>query len=205
LGPIVDWCGIFALWAIKKGGVGGGLGVWKKGSGISSVPGMFQTSSPLKGDVAAATLYKDGKPNGAHMDLVFSVSADGRSIQTIDGNDGGKVTGPSSAKSKTSFTSGFYTAFLSPVGTWDVKIGDYNWIYTFNRDGTAKWSDIKPRPEMSGGGTWDNSGDVLKISWDPVPPKTIGSVEQWDTPLKVSGQQGNFVGQGRIITANKRR
>ncbi len=158
-----DWCGIFALWALKAAGTPGAdkpLGTWTDTQGIGQVPGMLPTSSPQKGDVAAVA------EGSQHMDLVFSVSADGRSIQTIDGNDaGGTVTGPSTSKPKTNFTAGFFTAFLSPVGTWDVKIGDYNWIYTFNRDGTARWSDIKPRPEMSGGGTWDNSGDFLKISW----------------------------------------
>jgi len=58
---------------------------------------------------------------------------------------------------------------------------------------------------MSGVGTWDNSGDVLKISWDPVPPKVTGSVEQWDTPLKFNGKQGILVGTDSIIIATKRR
>ena len=87
------------------------------------------------------------------MDLVFSVSADGQSIQTIDGNDaGGTVTGPSTSKPRTNFTAGFFTAFLSPVGTWDVTIqnvtgNDFTWIYTFNSDGTAKWSGIQQPPD----------------------------------------------------------
>jgi len=130
------------------------------------------------------------------MDLVHSVT--GNSVQTIDGNDSGLVTGPSGPKLKTSFTAGFFTAFPSPVGRWSVQVGVWTWIYTFNKDGTAKWSDIRRPPTQSGAGTWEKTGGFLKISWD------TGSVEQWDLPLKVKGQQrGDLVGQGRIITANK--
>jgi hypothetical protein len=207
--PDTDWCGIFALWAIKAARAPGakrgapGVGTWIATKGISSVPGMVPTSSPQKGDVAAVA------EGTQHMDLVFSVSADGQSIQTIDGNDaGGTVTGPSTSKPRTNFTAGFFTAFLSPVGTWDVTIqnvtgNDFTWIYTFNSDGTAKWSGIQQPPD-TGVGKWDNSGDFLQISWDLVPSEVTGSVEQWDTPLTFSGQQGGLVGQGRIITASKR-
>lgn len=202
-----DWCGIFALWAIKAAGSPGAdkpLGTWTDTQGIGQVPGMLPTSSPQKGDVAAVA------EGNQHMDLVFSVSADGNSIQTIDGNDaGGTVTGPSKSKPKTSFTAGFFTAFLSPVGTWDVDVGNetdgfWHWIYSINSDRTAKWSDIKRPPKMSGVGRWDNSGDFLEISWDPVPPAVTGSVERWDTPLKFSGKQGILVGTDSIIIATKR-
>jgi len=49
-GQIPDWCGIFALWAIKTGGVSW-VGTWRRGHGIASVPGMIHSrtlGSPLK-------------------------------------------------------------------------------------------------------------------------------------------------------------
>jgi len=132
------------------------------------------------------------------MDLVYSVA--GNSIQTIDGNStNGGVTGPSVLKLMTSFTAGFFTAFPSPIGKWSVQVGVWTWIYTFNKDGTAKWSDIRRPPTQSGGGRWEKTGDFLEISWD------TGTREQWDLPLKFNGQGGNLVGQGRIITASKMR
>jgi len=185
---IPDWCGIFALWAIKSGGASW-VGTWRDGQGIASVPGMFPTTSPQPGDVGAVREFPQ------HMDIVYSVV--GNIVLTIDGNStNGAVTGPSS-QSKQHFTAGFFTAFPSPVGTWKVQVGAWTWIYTFRSDGTAQWTDIRQPPTQSGSGTWDKTGDVLEISWD------TGSREQWDMPLKFRGQQGNLVGQGRIITADK--
>jgi hypothetical protein len=98
-GPIPDWCGIFALWAIKASGVSW-VGTWQDGKGIASVSGMIPTSSPLPGDVGAI------KEAPQHMDLVYTIT--GKSIQTIDGNSiNGGVTGPSSLKTINSFTAGF--------------------------------------------------------------------------------------------------
>jgi len=184
---ITDWCGIFALWAIKTGGVSW-VGTWVKYQGISSVPGMKRTNAPQPGDVAAKTEHQ-------HMALVYSVSGD--SIQTIDGNNGGKLTGPSRLQSKSIFDAGFYTAFPSPVGRWSVQVGSWSWFYTFNQDGTARWSDIRTPPNESGRGSWEKAGEFLEIRWD------IGAHEQWELPLKSKDQRGTLVGQGPIITANK--
>jgi hypothetical protein len=153
---------------------------------------MIPTSSPLPGDVGCI------REAPQHMDIVYSVT--GSSILTIDGNStNGGVTGPSVPKSITSFTAGFFTACLSPVGTWNVRVGSWSWIYTFNKDGSAKWTDIRQPSGQSGRGTWEKTGHFLEISRD------TGSREQWDLPLKSSGQLGNLVGQGRIITASKAR
>lgn len=188
-GDIPDWCGIFALWAIKTGGISW-VGTWQDGKGISSVAGIIPTDSPEPGDVAAIKEWPE------HMALVYSVTDN--SIRTIDGNStNGGVTGPSDLKPKSNFTAGFFTAFRSPVGKWNVQIGVWTWIYTFHKDGTAKWTDIRTPPTQAGSGTWDKTGEFLEISWD------TGSREQWDLPLKFSGQQGTLIGQGRIITANK--
>lgn len=105
-----------------------------------------------------------------------------------------------------------------PVGTWNVQVGSWTWIYTFNTDGTAKWTDIRRPPIESGGGNWYipppdwvGTGRYLEISWgdwtDRSGKRHPGSREQWVLPLKSSGQQGTLVGKApgpqSMITANK--
>jgi hypothetical protein len=100
---IPDWCGIYALWAMKL--VGMGVGNWKIGSGISSVEGMKQRRPDEAielGDVAAKT------ENG-HMATVVSVQ--GNDVTTIDGNSGkvgGEITGPNGPKPRSAWDQGFY-------------------------------------------------------------------------------------------------
>jgi hypothetical protein len=183
-----DWCGIFALWAIKKGGASW-IGSWKQSFGISSVPGMTATRVPKAGDVT----FMNAMPQ--HMSLVFSVP-DQQHVTTIDGNNSGLVTGPSQPKPISSFD-GFVTAFPSPVGTWDVHVGDWRWFYRFAEDGTARWTDISSPPQRKGGGTWMKIDASLVISWD------TGSTEKWDLPLQNTGQKGELIGQGRIIVAHR--
>lgn len=187
-GGLPDWCGIFALWAIKKGGVSW-VGVWRQGSGILAVPGMTRTRSPQAGDVTFMTAMPE------HMSLIFS-TPDRNHVTTIDGNNNGRVTGPSRPKPNSSFD-GFVTAFPSPVGTWDVQVGDWRWFYHFAEDGAAKWTDIRRPPREKGSGTWMKIGASLVISWE------TGSTEKWDLPLQSAGQKGELVGQGRIIVAHK--
>jgi hypothetical protein len=131
-----------------------------------------------------------------HMSLVHSV--DGGFVKTIDFNDsGGTVTGPSGNKAKSTFTAGFFTAFPSPVGKWRVRVGAWTWFYQFSADGTARWTDIRLPPTQSGKGRWEKAGSVMKISWE------TGSEERWDLPLKPNGQQGELLGQGRIVSADR--
>jgi hypothetical protein len=174
-----DWCGIFALWAIKSAGLH--VGTWVPSQGISSVRGMTPTSSPQPGDVAFIN-------NAAqHMDLVHSVDGKGN-IRTIDGNDSGRVTGPSDFKDRSQF-SAFFTAFnerttpTTPVGRWRVQIGDWTWIYVFRADQTADWRSLDAPNIVQGKGTWSLGGS-LQIRWD------TGSIESWDLPLDIETQTG---------------
>ncbi len=195
-GNLKDWCGIFALWAIKTGGVDW-VGMWKDGSGISSVERFEQTSLPEPGDVGCLVEYN-------HFNLIYSVSSDG--IKTIDGNSytkemgNGLITGPSGLKPSSSFDAGFYTAFPSPLGKWKVKVGQWTWYYEFHKNGNAIWKDIEQPPRRKGTGKWQKSGAHMTITWD------TGAVERWDLPLKVKqgeAQLGELVGQGRIIAASR--
>jgi peptidoglycan hydrolase-like protein with peptidoglycan-binding domain len=80
--PMLHWCGIFALWAIKTACISG-LGNWVVGSGISSVSGFRATSTPRVGDVG----YID---NGFNHHVILAddpfVEGMARKIRTIEGN-----------------------------------------------------------------------------------------------------------------------
>jgi len=192
-----DWCGIFALWAIKSAGLA--VGTWRWGQGIGSVPGIEPVkppNQPQPGDIGFRE-WVDGR-HVQHMDLVASVGTDG-SISTIDGNDSGKITGPSGAKARNLFDS-FFTAFNSktptPVGRWEVHVGVWTWNYIFHADQTAEWTDIKQPNLIQGSGTW-RLDNLLRIQWQ------TGTQEEWDLPLNPGSQTGTLLGQGRIITATR--
>jgi hypothetical protein len=95
----------------------------------------------------------------------------------------------------------------SPVGGWEVHVGDWTWIYTFKagadfESGPTEWRAFNVRgPADQGTGTW-NFGAKLKISW------SNGSVEEWNVPLSSSGQSGKLVKQGsaavQVLTDRER-
>jgi hypothetical protein len=82
LAPMPDWCGIFALWAIKVAGCQ--VGTWVPGSGISSVRGFKTVKTPKMGDIGY-----DPQPKQHHF-LVVKVYEKGgsRFLETIEGNSG---------------------------------------------------------------------------------------------------------------------
>jgi len=203
--PLKDWCGIFALCAIRKildpqaNRLAGDrnehqwAGDWTtaiSSQGLNGVWNLEQTSSPGPGDIACVR-------DNNHMSLIVEVN--GGLIKKIDGNSNfGGVIGPSeTGKAKSSFDSGFFTAFASPAGTWEVQVGVWNWLYSFHNDGKANWSDIRTPPQQTGVGTWKKKNNFMEINWD------TGACEQWDLPLRRNGQLGNLVGQGRIVKAQK--
>lgn len=96
-----DWCGIFALWALKT--AGRSVGNWRVGTGISGVAGMKATSRPQPGDVGYLNAHQ-------HHCVITEVSADGQSITTIDGNSGMDSTITRNTRGRGAFA-GFYTAF----------------------------------------------------------------------------------------------
>lgn len=79
-----SWCGIFALWATKAGGVQ--VGDWKAGSGLGSVPGFMilpRGEAPLPGDVGYKTSYQ-------HTFVVVSIAGAGpdATVTCVSGNMG---------------------------------------------------------------------------------------------------------------------
>jgi hypothetical protein len=124
LDDIPAWCGIFALWAIKKAclvgwslaGMTPKVGVWRGGSGISSVSGfkgVHDKDKVKRGDVGYIA-------KNQHHFIVVRV--DGDALETIEGNTaedgsatGGKILDHKSRRKK-STTDGFYTVFESAGG-----------------------------------------------------------------------------------------
>jgi hypothetical protein len=92
----LSWCGGFALWAIKQGGIAADW-LWQIGKGfLSRLP---ITKTPLPGDIAYFA-------NHQHHAVVQSVNPDG-SVNLINGNGtGGKV---SLSKNPKSSVTAFYS------------------------------------------------------------------------------------------------
>jgi hypothetical protein len=109
-----SWCGIFALWSIKKAGFP--VGTWVKGSGIASVDGFVNTAKPMKGDIG----YIDGPKDNPrrHHCIITQVESNG-TIRSVDGNSGidGEVT--FMARSQDSFDA-FYTISDDIAGRSDA-------------------------------------------------------------------------------------
>jgi hypothetical protein len=86
-------------------------------------------------------------------------------------------------------------------GRWEVKVGDWTWIYEFkggvSRDsGPIDWQAFDlTKPNSQGSGTWslDSASQKLQIKWDN------GSKEEWDRPLKLDGQPGKLTVQSGPI------
>jgi hypothetical protein len=199
--PLPDWCGIFALWAIKTAGLP--VGTWRPSLGIGSVRGFEfvdrnHGESPQPGDVGCFI-------HNGHMDLIYRVNGD--TVETIDGNNYGRITGPKTRKIK-DFDAGFYTAFntkmfpATPVGRWEVHIGVWTWIYNFREKGserTVEWCDLHHPNFAQGTGRWWMDNDALQIQWDQ-------SRERWDLPLTANDQSGIWIvdgGLGDYVRARK--
>lgn len=76
-GKIPSWCGIFAVYTIKKAGLD--IGNWQIGRGVTAFGKLTQTNSPQPGDIGYMNLNQ-------HHCIVEKVSGD--IIESIDGNSG---------------------------------------------------------------------------------------------------------------------
>jgi len=80
----------------------------------------------------------------------------------------------------------------SSDGLWEVRIGSDKLIYDFGpndfKSGVVDLADLNNNYQMTG--TWrirnNSDTDPLEINWPN------GSLEQWDVPLRSSGQQGQW-------------
>ncbi|MDO8929137.1 MAG: DUF4157 domain-containing protein, partial [Bacteroidota bacterium] len=72
-----SWCGIFAVYCIKKAGID--IGTWQMGKGVSAFGKLKQTESPQAGDIG----YMDANQHHAII-----VKVEGDIVHSIDGNSG---------------------------------------------------------------------------------------------------------------------
>lgn len=82
---LMEWCGIFALWAYRLAGLD--VGTWKVGSGINAVAGMesINLSQALPGDVAIIA-----QPYQHHF-LILSI--ENNQVPSVDGNTTAIING----------------------------------------------------------------------------------------------------------------
>lgn len=200
-----DWCGIFALWAIKYAGLP--VGTWLAGHGIGAVRGFDKLDLkngeyPQPGDVGF--IDRPALNFHQHMNVIYSVNGD--DIATIDGNSYGRITGPTHRHLKD--FDAFLTPFnvkmfpANPVGRWEVHIGVWTWIYNFKQIGSQRfveWSDLHHPSQPQGQGPWWMDSDALHIQWDQ-------SKERWDLPVTAEDQRGIWMvngGLGDFVRARK--
>jgi hypothetical protein len=82
----------------------------------------------------------------------------------------------------------------SPVGTWNVRVDQWRWIYTFSADGTVTWRD--PLNNENGTGTWDFEVGKIAFKWF-----NSTSTESWSLPLKPM-KTGTTTMQGKTYDVN---
>jgi hypothetical protein len=104
------------------------------------------------------------------------------------------------------FVKSFWDILQVPTGRWEVRPGNWTWIYIFDDTGSVEWQKldvINPLTDK-GTGTWTLS-DKLRIVWNN------GTLEEWELPLasatsgKVTKQAGNdsLTDDERKITAKR--
>lgn len=64
-----------------------------------------------------------------------------------------------------------------PGGKWKVRSNSQTYIYTFFPPNFVDWAEDHLLNAKGGKGSYQNIGDVLRISWE------TGSIEEWDLPL----------------------
>jgi hypothetical protein len=104
---VIDWCGIFALWAYKSAGMN--VGVWKVGTTIGGVQG-FKPVLPSKVKPGDVGIRKEKE----HQYLVLEVNGD--NLVTIEGNtnSSGSAIGGEIAVQRIRTISGTDYGFLRP-------------------------------------------------------------------------------------------
>jgi len=80
----------------------------------------------------------------------------------------------------------------SPVGKWNVKVGEIGWICTFRAgtdfsSGPAEWRSFDGA--LTGTGSWKVDAK-LHVDW------ANGTSEEWNFPLSATDERGNLVKQG---------
>lgn len=84
---------------------------------------------------------------------------------------------------------------LNPVGTWEVKVANWKWIYDFDAKGNVTWRD--PLNGENGTGTWKIIPGAITFKWSGST-----TTESWNLPIKPTAQTGKTVMEGKPYTVN---
>jgi hypothetical protein len=71
----------------------------------------------------------------------------------------------------------------SPAGEWNVRVGKWLWVYSFDTKGAVTWRD--PFNGENGKGKWKQLGGKIMIDWSPSQSK-----DTWYLPLDAAKQKG---------------
>ncbi|MGI8639055.1 MAG: hypothetical protein ACR2MG_03790 [Pyrinomonadaceae bacterium] len=88
-----------------------------------------------------------------------------------------------------------YSPDVNPVGSWQVKVEPWTWIYTFDVNGKVTWRD--PLNNETGKGTWKISSGVISFSW-----ANSTTTEIWKLPINPTAQTGNCTMKGKFHALN---
>jgi len=89
------------------------------------------------------------------------------------------------------------SADWNPLGTWNVRVAQWLWNYTFNVDGSVTWRD--PFNGQNGNGKWEVEAGKIAFTW--LNSKTT---ESWDVPFK-SLKTGRTTIDGKLYDVNATR
>lgn len=87
------------------------------------------------------------------------------------------------------------SADINPVGTWEVKVANWKWIYEINANGTVAWRD--PYSGVDGTGSWKVGSGVITFKWNDST-----TTESWNLPIKPAAQTGKTVVEGKPYVVN---
>ncbi len=104
-----SWCGIFAVYCIKKAGID--IGTWQMGKGVTAFGKLKQTETPQAGDIG----YMDD-----HQHHAIIVKVEGDMVQSIDGNSGLQSEIIENKRSLKAYR-GFFTALHNEASAGDVQ------------------------------------------------------------------------------------
>lgn len=88
-----------------------------------------------------------------------------------------------------------YSPDKNPVGDWQVSVGQWSWIYTFDATGNVQWRD--PYNNQSGKGTWTINSGVISFKWT-----NSTTTESWNLPIQPSAQKGTTTMKGTKYPVN---
>jgi hypothetical protein len=89
-----------------------------------------------------------------------------------------------------------YSPDVSPIGEWEVRVGQWLWEYTFEANGTVTWRD--PFNNETGKGKWQIYPGAIGFSWI-----NSTTTEIWNLPIKPTAQTGKTTMKNKtyVLTA----